>query len=500
MKDIHFERLGVVAGALALVITLGLAGCGDGSTSSDGGGSNVPVEPGPEPAPEPPVDVPDTYSFQSRFEAGESSVSYSGQTLRQVLIRDMVSFISGLTEEIDTASFVPGEGDVTASLNYYLEFDSATSSGDVVLISTEPPLLQVTYGDISTNKDLVSKLAGNDEKGQHRDWSTDFAGWSGEGGDSPESLVRTFFEMLDEQAVARVNGEIGLGPDGKPIPEVYVTPEGLDLKQLIEKFLLVGVNYSQGTDDYLDNDLEGHGINSQNVEPGSDTAPYTSLEHVWDEGFGYFGAARDYGAYTDDEAAGKGGRPEYASGYHDSNGDGALDLEREFLFHAAVNTAKRDRGSSDEAPTDFSQEAWEGFIRGRAIIHAAQGALSDEEMAELVVERDRAVRAWENAIAATVLHYINDTLDVMDRIGTDEYSLSEHAKVWSEMKAFGIGLQFNPRSQLRDEYFVRLHELMRDAPALPGDPDLDAYREDLLAARDLMGTAYGFADANVANW
>ena len=264
-------------------------GCG---TSGTAGGSS-PVDPPPvDPPPvDPSVEVPRVYSFESRFDAGESSVSYSGQTHRQILIKDMASFISSLTQDIDSGAFTPAEGDVSASLNYYFEFDSDTSSGDFIAVSTTPPLLQSTYGDISTNKDLVSKIAGNDEKGQHEDWSSAFQGWRGPGGDSPERLVRAFFDMLDERAVARVNGDTGLDPNGEPIPEVYVTPEGLDLKQLIEKFLLMAVNYSQGTDDYLDNDLENHGINSQNVERGSDTASYTSLEHIWDEGFGYFGSA-----------------------------------------------------------------------------------------------------------------------------------------------------------------------------------------------------------------
>lgn len=367
-------------------------------------------------------------------------------------------------------------------------------------ISASPPLLQATFNDISTDKDLVSKLAGNDAKGQHKDWSAEFAGWSGEGGNSPESLLRAFFDQLDELAVARVNGEVPLDPSGTPIENVYVTPDGLDLKQLIEKFLLMAVNYSQGTDDYLDNDLEDHGINSDNTERAKETSKYTSLEHIWDEGFGYFGAARDYPDYTDDEAAGKSGRDEYASGRHDTNEDGAIDLKSEFNFHAAVNAAKRDRKSSEEAPTDFSGSAIEGFLRGRAIIDAADGNPSGEQMEDLVAARNQAVLAWENAITATVVHYINDTLSKMNDFGTEDYNFADHAKYWSEMKGFALGLQFNPRSQLSDEEFAEVLTLMRDAPVLPGDADVEAYEADLLRARDIIGAAYGFAEPNLTGW
>ncbi|GAA3962888.1 hypothetical protein [Allohahella marinimesophila] len=48
-------------------------------------------------------------------------------------------------------------------------------------------------------------------------------------------------------------------------------------------------------------------------------------EHQYDEGFGYFGAARDYRAYSDEEIGGKPGREDWV-GYHDTNGDNAIDL------------------------------------------------------------------------------------------------------------------------------------------------------------------------------
>ena len=477
--------------ALVLVAALGLAACGGDSKSPD---PNVPVEP------DVPVEVPETYSFDSRFEAGESSVSYSGQTFRQVLIKELVAYISGLTEEIDSGNFVPDSGDVVAELNYFFEFDSDTSGDDPLMISTTPDLLQATFNDISTNKDLVSKIAGRDAKGQHKDWSTEFTGWSGAGGDSPENFLRALFAELDALAVARANGDIPVGPTGAPIANVYVTAKGQDLKQLIEKFLLMAVNYSQGIDDYLDNDLEDHGINSQNTEPGKEGAVYTSLEHIWDEAFGYFGAARDYADYSDDEVAGKGGRDGWATGRHDTNGDGFIDLKSEYNFHAAGNAAKRDRGSSDENPTDFSQLAIDGFLLGRAIISAADGDLSEDDREALVAARDQAVRAWEDAIAATAVHYVNDVLVDMANWVTEDYSFGDHAKHWSEMKAFAIGLQFNPRGQLSDAEFVTVMDLMGDAPVLPGEAGAEAYRQGLLEARGILGAAHGFAESNVENW
>ena len=57
------------------------------------------------------VAVPDTYEFDSRFTPGASSVAYSGQVARQVLIHDATAFIDGLTERVDTM----GEADWSAA-------------------------------------------------------------------------------------------------------------------------------------------------------------------------------------------------------------------------------------------------------------------------------------------------------------------------------------------------------------------------------------------------
>ena len=96
-----------------------------------------------------------------------------------------------------------------------------------------------------------------------------------------------------------------------------------------------------------------------------------------------------------------------------------------------------------------------------------------------------------------MIHYVNDTLQVMNTFGTDDYDFTEHAKVWSEMKGFALGFQFNPHSPLLAD-FDEIHNLFGDAPVL-ADGEVDAYRADLIAARDLIGAAYGFAAENLGD-
>lgn len=450
--------------------------CGSGS----GNGNNEPT-----------AEVPDIYDFQSRFDPAQSSVSYSGQTFRHVLISDLKLYIGGLSDDIDSGTFQPTiDGEVVQALETYLKFDSTISGQNPLLTTTDPVSTQTTYDDISSGKNLIEKLAGKDDVTDHKDWSQRFTGWNdtelaqfGGAVNSPEGFVRAMFETIEAQTLDRANGTIATGPNDEPLP-VYVTPSGLDLQQLTAKFLLMSIAFSQGTDDYLDDDVDGKGLLSPNTR--DEDAMYTALEHAWDEGFGYFGAARDYGVYTDKQIA--------ESAHIDSDKDAAIDLTAECNFGAAINAAKRDIGAED--PVDFSGEAFDAFVLGRTIIANAGESLTDRERKDLAGHRDTAVLAWEKAVAATVVHYINDTIEEMDRIGTPEYDFLLHAKVWSEMKGFAIGFQFNPRSPMSSS-FDDLHELLRDAPTLTND---ESYVADLLDARKLVQDAYGFSDANVAAW
>ncbi len=428
------------------------------------------------------------YAFDSAFGDG-SSVSYSGQVLRQLLIDDMKAHLGGMTDRLDGGAFYPVAGDVVAELDFYFSFDSSAYGQVPILKEASAPVLQAVYDDVSSGKNLVEKLAGNDPTGQHADWSTELVGWDAAGITTPESLVRSWFDAIDAQAVDWAAGAVPLGPDGTPVPAVFVSPEGLDHQQLLEKFLRGAIAYSQATDDYLDDDLDGKGLN-QSHEPPEDGL-YTDLEHAWDEAFGYFGAAVTYGGWTDSEIA---------DGDLDVDGDGFIDLSSELCWGHSVNAGKRDLGAV--VATDFTAEAWQGFHAGRALLAESAGTpLSDDQLAALSSSRDQAVSAWEKAIAASVVHYINETLADHAAMEGDGYSFADHAKHWSELKGFALSLQFNPRSTLSASEFASLHGLIGTAPALAtaSAGALDTTTANLREARTLLGEAYGFDSANLGD-
>jgi hypothetical protein len=437
----------------------------------------------PDAADSPSESVPETYSFESRYQEGISSVSYSGQTLRHVLINDLTHYIGSLDGQIETeADFDPSR--VEANLLAYYEFDSDTLGQNPLLISSEPQLLQEVYDDVASGKDLAGKVAGNDDGGahDHKDWSTQFRGWSDasiatNGGsiESPDGLLRAFFATLGQNAAEQVNGD-----DNRKLLKVHQTASGQDLEQLVQKFLLGAITFAQASDDYLDEEL------SADNQSADEDNPYSALEHAWDEGFGYFGAARDYLEQSKEGIA--------AGEQHDTNEDGAIDLLSEYNFGASVNAAKRDIGAQTQ--TNLVETAMTAFLTGRSLIASGAGADQVKEQA------DRAISAWEAAMAATAIHYINELLVDQTNMGGDEYSFDDHAKHWSELKGFALAFQFNPASPLSDSDFVKFHELIGDAPVLSDAEEsaLSTYADALDEARTLLKDAHNFTADDVETW
>lgn len=473
--------------ALLVASAMALTACGGSdSTSINNSSSNTDT-------------ALNVYEFDNKYGEG-SSVSYSGQTTRHVLIAELTDYIGNRLQTEAEDGTLTSEADVLEALNQYFQMSAEDYElvADSFSISPVPNSAQTTLRELSnTPKNLLEKMAGNDATGQYKDWNNgEFAGWGDEGSTTPTLLLESFFELLAANASAVIDGQNRQDAEGNDLP-VYVTESGLDLKQLIQKFLLMSVAYSQSADDYLDFDTEGKGLLTTNDMNVTDKS-YTNLEHQFDEGFGYFGAARDYLAYTDEEIAGSGGRAEWSEGYYDTNSDGSIDLFSEVNFGQSVNAAKRDLGAT--VATDYTAQAMAAFLAGRALIATTDGALSEAAMTELQNYALAALDAWERAIAATVVHYINDTTADLNAFGTDEFDFINLAKHWGEMKGFGLGLQYNRHSPLDDDDFAELHSLIGDAPVFSDSVAITAYLADLAEARDLLEQAYQFNSDNVANW
>ena len=460
--------------------------------------------------------MPTVYAYSGSITDGESSVSYTGQTARHVLMLGMVDAMVALTER-------PGEeAAIDAELSFFMNGDGADGTPHGFTVKGgETVIPGPTYGDISTGKNLDGKIAGGNGQGggETSRLIGDFFGWEdGMDGDPlPIELVNHFIDRLAAEASDGSTPSINTidGPVALDTPTIDAL--GRDYRQLTQKFLSGAVSFSQGTNDYFQTDYA-------NALAQEGTKSYTAGEHDFDEAFGYYGASRNIGDYTDDEAAGKGGREGFGNGYNDTNGDGSIDIRSEIVLGHAQNCAKRDRGS--DGATDFSQDAFDAFLIGRQILDnaAKAGTLTAEAQSALNNQISIASKAWEKCIAATVVHYINDvTADMGEYQAPDFASLGNFktmAKHWGEMKGFALALQFSPYSPFRDgsvegidlDDLKRVLDLMGDAPVLAdgsqggipvsgsAEDAIAAYLSDLQTARDVLEEAYGFDPSVVASW
>ena len=182
-----------------------------------------------EPSGEPFEPDNNLYAFEN--EAGDSTVSYSGQIARHAIISSLKAYMSDMGGQIVDGAYVPENVEqVVSDLSFRFDCPEDTCSD---LSSGVDNAVQATIGDISTGKNLVGKIAGNDSATDYQDWTdgSSFKGW--EGAESPEALVRSWFEDMGAIAFDQFStGTYALDPAGNAIEKPYITSTGLDYVQL----------------------------------------------------------------------------------------------------------------------------------------------------------------------------------------------------------------------------------------------------------------------------
>lgn len=468
-------------------LALAIAACGDNILLHDA--SIAPPPPSEPPDARTSVVVPNVYGFESQFQNDRNSVFYDEPPHLHVLARELDLYLAGLTAAIDDSALAPADGDVLAVLERYYDFDLATDGRTDLALTTDPPTFQPSLDSMARGNDIGLRdfIAGNAPAGQHQDWTQAFTGWQEGDATSPDALVRYWLARIDDLAVARA-GAVPTGPDGEPIPAVYITPQGQDLRQLVASFLIGAVDFSQAVDVHLDDDTAGLGVSALNSRKGE--LLYSEAEHQWDLAFGYYGAAYDALAYNDDEIAAVGGRDGWSAGYHDSTASGAIDLRYEYNHASARLASALD---IDDPTPDRSRALFVAFLTGRAILQGSGEPMSAERRAALIEQRDIIVRTWEQILAETAVGALDQTLASMETFGTDAYDFAAHARAWSTLEGTVLGLQFSRFSPLSAEDRAAVYQHLGDAPVLPdaGADAIAAYRTALTAARALLVAAYG---------
>ncbi|MGB2231587.1 MAG: DUF4856 domain-containing protein [Flavobacteriaceae bacterium] len=266
------------------------------------------------------IDVPETYKFERN---GLTTVSYSGQTCRLTMaseIYDAFKDTSKTVEDINNM-FANGTG----------------------------------FSEELCSKNIRSKTASSA---------------------TASSTVKPLFDAFIEETVndvfPRWNSPASIGNSGYIIEsngkKRYVNSKGLELDQAFVKGLIGGLCLDQITNNYLTvGKLDvGNNISDNDNEVLNGDNNYTTMEHYWDEGFGYL-----YGLEADQE------NPTYSD-----NGDILLNK-----YAGKVN-------GSDADQVDMSS-VYDAFIAGRTAIVNNDYTKRDLEAAKIKLYLDKiiAIRA-----------------------------------------------------------------------------------------------------------
>lgn len=207
-------------------------------------------DPGP-----PPTDAPATYSF---LRDGVTTVSYSGQSTRIAMGQE---FVSALKDETKT------------EIQLDAMFDHQEGASDF----SDPNLN-------ASSKNIRSKTAASADLFSAN--TTDATAIKNQFDSWIAEQVSDVFPNWTADASIGVAGKIQEAGGGSTR---YVNGKGLELNQAINKGLIGGLMADQMLNNYLGSAVLDAGTNTVDNDEKtlSDGKNYTTMEHKWDEAFGY---------------------------------------------------------------------------------------------------------------------------------------------------------------------------------------------------------------------
>ena len=393
------------------------------------------------------ITEPATYTFNSRFADGVSSVSYSGQVVRNLLINDIKTQMG-----TDAGTKNP------ATLVSMMANDNADRA---ILSASGMTTVQTKYHDISTSH-LNDRLT---------------------------AVASYTIPGYDANAGALVNGWVQ-----ETVANGKTRATGIRLDQMTQKTLWGAISYWQATSKYMSK-IPGDD-NTVAVEGKS----YTAMEHHWDESFGYFGAALDYNTgYTDDN-------DRKSSPYFDSNSDGKIDFKTEYNVGWAVTAAKRDLCTGCDAGLDFTKTIFDAYIKGRTMIVNQEPLAQILEQRDLIMATWEKVVA---DVTIHYINDVIDDIDAIIAAGDATVTpasstTADYENHWGEMRGYANGLLYNDFKKIATDNLNRLYVVMGTVPVYPTGGSFAAmqtYQGQLKGeAKAILKASYGFSDANMDSW
>lgn len=268
------------------------------------------------------IEVPATYSFERD---GSSSVAYDGQTTRLEMASELAS------------SFKDFNNATEESLSNMFSNSNSPFSDEELNTSDKSIKSKVAASDLYFSTNTVESVASKN----------DFEGYI-------SAQINEVFPNENEVAARGVAGQIA---DGSSVR--YVNPKGLEWDQAFAKGLIGALVADQVLNHYLASSVLDAGDNVQMNNDGitEEGKTYTTMEHKWDEAYGY--------VY---------GHPSVSS----TNPNTALTSNSDPLFFKYLG-----RVDADPDFAGIAEETFDAFKLGRAAIVAGEYDVRDEQIAIL---------------------------------------------------------------------------------------------------------------------
>ena len=249
-------------------------------------------------------------------------------------------------------------------------------------------------------------------------------------------------------------------------PKGFDPNTGYNYPQLISKFAMGAVFYNQACTNYL-GDKKLSAKSKPNNAPYKDGARYTGKEHVWDEAFGYWGAAAHTLTLSAKESYEVAKKKNLSAA--DYNKDGVVDAGTEMTYAHAYYASGFDKGGK----TNYLETVTRAFLDGRKAITAAKGeALGWNGRTKMKKAASTICANWEKVIAEAVFKYAGSVYKDLDKLNTimeakgdPKKAFATYAKHWGEAKGFAMALEAGKED--RSAVSTKLTSLLGYGPWLP---------------------------------
>ncbi len=331
------------------------------------------------------VEAPATYEF---LRDGENTVNFSGQTTRIAMAE---AIVSELTNNSSTEAIIDAMFDHQENANDFEDADLNASDKSV------------------RNKTAASRDYFSSNATESAAIKADFDAW----------INGQVDEVFPNWEITATAGSPGVLQEAGGGSNRYINAKGLEYNQAFAKSLIGALMTDQALNNYLGTAVLDEADNITNNDNGvvAEGKPYTTMEHKWDEAYGYL-----YGASVDP-----------------ANPNATIGDDDNFLNKYIG------RVEDDADFAGIADDIYDAFKLGRAAIVAKNYTVRDEQAAIL---REKI----SQVIAIRAVYYLQQGKASLEAITVD-YASAFHDL--SEGFGFIYSLQFTRRPDSTAPYFTR---------------------------------------------